>query len=579
MAQFIISAAYILAYSYQNIKANYWVAATFAGMKKHVFVLLSCLSLTVCFGQSKRARAKADKLTTANLQTEIIYLAGDDLKGRRAGTPEEMKAAEYISNLFKQYGLKPAGDNDTYLQSFEVDKGKHFTGDENSVTINGQTLKLKTEYYPLAFTADANIEGSASPLLREGKEPWFFNVSDMVEDNHTNPHFDVLAAIRKEAEADAAKGAKALIVYNSSAFPDNIYFNKADNNERVPIPVIFITQAGMQKYLADATNIYNISIKTALSTEGRTAHNVIGFLNNNAPATVVIGAHYDHLGMGEDGNSLDGEGEIHNGADDNASGTAGLIELAHMMKGTKDKNNNYLFIAFSGEELGLLGSKYWLQNQTVPVDINYMLNMDMIGRYTVDKKLSIGGYGTSPAWGELFNVTNDPDLLTFFDSSGNGPSDHAAFYMKDIPVLFFFTGVESDYHKATDDADKINYTGETEILNFIQKIIHAADDKGKLEFSKTNDPQMQAMDLPVTLGVMPDYSYSKGDGMRIDAVSKGKTAERAGLKAGDILQQLGDYKFGDVVSYMQALQHFNKGDKTKLIISRDGKKMSVDVQW
>lgn len=548
-------------------------------MKKPLFALFALLILTASFGQSKKAKAKADKQTTANLQSTIQYLASDDLEGRRTGSKGEMMAATYISNLFEKYGLSPAGDNDTYIQAFDIDEGKHYTKASNYLTVNNDTLQLSTEYYPLSFSAGISVEGSASPLLREGAQPWFFNVADIVEDNHTNPHFDILNAIKKEAAKDADKGAKALIVYNSSAFPDNVFFNKKDSTEAVSIPVIFITQRGMQKHLGDATDIYNLKMAVELSTEKRKGHNVVGLMNFNAANTVIIGAHYDHLGYGEDGNSLDGDGKIHNGADDNASGTAGITELARLLKNTKDKNNNYLFIAFSGEELGLLGSKYWLNNPTVSIQPNYMLNMDMIGRYTVDKKLSLGGYGTSPTWGEIFNVTNDASLLTSFDSSGNGPSDHASFYMKEIPVLFFFTGVESDYHKATDDADKINYAGETSILNFALKIIHAANDKDKLEFTKTNDPQMQNINLPVTLGVMPDYSYSKGDGMRIDAVSNGKTAEKIGLKAGDILTQLGDYKFVDVVTYMQALQHFNKGDKTTLKIKREGKDMSFDVQW
>ena len=325
-------------------------------------------------------------------------------------------------------------------------------------------------------------------------------------------------------------------------------------------------------------NIYDIDLNVNLAVDNRKAHNVIGYLNFNAPNTVVIGAHYDHLGYGEDGNSLDGEGQIHNGADDNASGTAALMELARLLYNTKAHNNNYLFIAFSGEELGLLGSKYWLQHPTVSVNMNYMINMDMIGRYDSARKLEIGGYGTSPTWSDVFQTATDPNLVVKFDSSGSGPSDHSAFYHDSIPVLFFFTNAEPDYHKATDDADKINYKDETEIIDYIVNIINTTNDKGKLAFLQTKDPEMRSMSLPVTLGVMPDYGYT-GSGLRIDGVSKGKTAERIGLKAGDILLQLGDYKFVDIQTYMQALQHFKKGDKTTLRISRNGNEMSFDVQF
>jgi aminopeptidase YwaD len=316
----------------------------------------------------------------------------------------------------------------------------------------------------------------------------------------------------------------------------------------------------------------------SLAHATRKAHNVIGFLNFNAPATIILGAHYDHLGYGEDGNSLDGQGKIHNGADDNASGTAALIELGRILQKTKAHNNNYLFIAFSGEELGLFGSKYWLAHPSINVTPNYMINMDMVGRYDSSRKLTIGGYGTSPVWGNVLNTTIDKKLVIKLDSSGTGPSDHASFYRSDIPVLFFFTNSHSDYHKATDDAVKINYPGETEIINYIDRIIEATDDKGKLAFTKTRDVEMRSVSLPVTLGVMPDYGFT-GTGMRIDAVSKGKTAEKIGLQAGDVLLQLGEYKFVDVQTYMQSLQHFKKGDSTTLRIKRGEKEMEFALQF
>jgi predicted metalloprotease with PDZ domain len=185
---------------------------------------------------------------------------------------------------------------------------------------------------------------------------------------------------------------------------------------------------------------------------------------------------------------------------------------------------------------------------------------------------------SSPTWGEVFSTTTDDNLVVKLDSTGSGPSDHSAFYHDSIPVLFFFTNTEPDYHKATDDADKINYKGETEIINYIVKIINATNDKGRLGFLATKDLEMKSMHLPVTLGVMPDYAYT-GQGMRIDGVSKGKTAEKAGLKPGDVLLQLGDYKFVDVETYMNALQHFRKGDRTTLRISRNGEEKTFDIQF
>ncbi len=444
--------------------------------------------------------------------------------------------------------------------------------------MNGKKLELKKDYYPLSYSANASAEGSASVALREKGGPWFFDVKYVLDDNRNNPHFDINDAIKEEAKLTKEKGGTALIILNSSQLVDNIQFDKNDTTASASVPVVYLTKDGLQNFFSDATDTYDIKLQVSLMHATRKARNVVGYLNFNAPTTVIIGAHYDHLGHGEDGNALDSVGPIHNGADDNASGTAALIELARMLQKTKTHNNNYLFIAFSGEELGLFGSKYWLEHPLVSAPPNYMINMDMVGRYDPSRKLTIGGYGTSPVWGQVFTTTTDKNLVLKFDSSGVGPSDHTSFYRNDIPVLFFFTNSHSDYHKATDDADKINYTGEVEIVDYIERIVEATDNKGKLAFTKTRDVEMRSVALPVTLGVMPDYGYS-GTGMRIDAVSKGKTAEKIGLQPGDVLTQLGDYKFVDVQTYMQALQHFKKGDKTTLHIKRNEKEMQFAVEF
>jgi len=547
-------------------------------MKK--FLLIIALVPTLTFSQNKKqkkAREKEDKITLANLQAHIQYLSDDKLEGRRAGTPGELLAMQYIADQFKKDGLQPKG-NDGFIQEFTIDEGKQFIEADNGLTINDNKLELKKDYYPLAYSASKAAQGSASPGLREKGEPWFYDVKDVLADNKSNPHFDINTAIIAEAKLTQSKGGTALIVFNSSTVVDNIQFNKNDSTAALSLPIVYITNDALHKYFNDVTGTYDIDLKVSLTHKTRKAHNVVGYLNFNAPTTVILGAHYDHLGYGEDGNSLDGEGKIHNGADDNASGTAALIEIGRILQKTTAHNNNYLFIAFSGEELGLFGSKYWLDHPSANIVANYMINMDMVGRYDSSRKLTIGGYGTSPVWGNVFSATTDKNLVLKFDSSGSGPSDHASFYRKDIPVLFFFTNSHSDYHKATDDWDKINYAGETEIVNYIQHIIEATDAKGRLAFAKTRDAESRSVSLPVTLGVMPDYGYT-GTGMRIDGVSKGKLAEKLGLQTGDVLIQIGEYKFVDVMTYMQALQHFKKGDKTILHIKRSDKEMSFDVEF
>src|SRR4051812_6564874 len=543
-------------------------------------LLIIALVPALTFSQTRRerkAQEKNNKITLANLKAHVEYLASDKLEGRRAGTQGELMAMQYIAAQFQKDGLQPKGTNG-YIQEFEINEGKKFSDTGNVFTVNDKKLEIKKDYYPLSYSANSSSEGSASMALREKGGPWFFDVKYVLDDNRNNPHFDINEAITQEAKLTKKKGGTALIVFNSSQLVDNIQFNKNDTTASEVIPVVYLTKDGIQNFFSDATDTYDIRLRVSLMKAKRKARNVVGYINFNAPTTVILGAHYDHLGYGEDDNSLDGKGQIHNGADDNASGTAALIELGRMLQKTKAHHNNYLFIAFSGEELGLFGSRYWVENPSLNVVPNYMINLDMIGRYDSSRKLTIGGYGTSPVWGGIFTTTTNKNLVVKFDSSGIGPSDHTSFYRKDIPVLFFFTNSHSDYHKATDDADKINYNGEVEIVNYIDHIIEATDSKGKLAFAKTRDVEMRSVSLPVTLGVMPDYGYT-GTGMRIDAVSKGKTAEKIGLQAGDILLQLGDYKFVDVQTYMQALQHFKKGDSTTLHIKRSDKEMEFAVQF
>lgn len=560
-SSFIIRYCIFAAPVYLNMNKIFWLIILVPG---------------ILSAQTKKEK-KANAATAANIKAHIQFLSDDKLEGRRTGTAGEQLAAGYISGMFAKYGLQPMG-TDGFFQPFDVKEGKQFTEGANIFLVDGDSLQLNKDFYPLAYSANSSINGTASRDLQEREEPWFWDVNELLEENKNNPHFDVNDAIKKQAKELISKKVKALIVYNSSAITDNILFNKNDTSTLLDIPVVYITKEGLQHHFSEHTATFDIEIKVSFYEKKRTGTNVIGYLNFNAPTCVIIGAHYDHLGYGEDGNSLDGQGQIHNGADDNASGTAALMEMARLLQSTKAQQNNYLFMAFSGEELGLFGSKYWVANPTRNIVPDYMINMDMIGRYDSARKLTVGGYGTSPEWGNVFQTVNHKNLVVKFDSSGSGPSDHATFYRKDIPVLFFFTNSHSDYHKATDDWDKINYSGETDIINYINKIIVAANDKGKLAFTKTRDMESRSVALPVTLGVIPDYGFS-GTGMRIDGVSKGKLAERLGLQAGDVLIQLGEYKFVDVMSYMSALQKFKKGDITTLIIKRGATEMTFDIPF
>ncbi len=546
-------------------------------MKK--ILLLLVLIPVLSWSQSKRKKRIAEEKANAELVTalknHVHYLADDKLEGRLTGSKGEELAMQYLIQQYQQMGIEAKGSNG-YVQEFEIKEGKQIDATTRLV-VDDQILTVRKDYFPLVYSANKTIQGKPALVLTEKGQPWFFDLSDVLEDNQNNPHFDVEAAIKQQAKHAAGKGATALFVYNSSSRVDNIQFNKNDTASVLSIPVVYITKDAFKKYFADESASYPIQATVSLSDKKRKARNVIAYLNNNAANTVIIGAHYDHLGYGEDKSALDTFHAIHNGADDNASGTAALLELARMLKTKSPVNNNYLFIHFSGEELGLLGSKYWLENPTIKITPNYMINMDMVGRYDTSHKLTVGGYGTSPVWGEVWKGMNTP-LIVKFDSTGSGPSDHASFYRANIPVQFFFTGSHPDYHKISDDAEKINYDAQKDIVKLIYELITRTDAKGKLSFAKTTEPQMgQTRRFTVSLGVIPDYGYS-GTGMRIDGVSPGKLAEKLGLQAGDILLQLGEFKFVDVMSYMQALGKFNKGDKTQLRIKRGNEEKVFEVE-
>jgi hypothetical protein len=549
-------------------------------MKKWLLIFFLLPLLVTAQRKSKKeklAEAKARQELVYNLKKHIQFLADDKLEGRRTGTAGELLAMQYISEQYKQMGLEPRGSNG-YVQEFQINEGKQIDA-ATFLQVNDKKVELNTYFFPLAYSYNKNAKGNVAATLNESGQPWFIDLKDVLEENQNNPHFDIDEFIKKETEKIASKSATALLLYNSSSKVDNVQFNKNDTTSATKIPVLYLNKEGFAKYFSDATATVNLSLNVSLSDKKRFARNVVGFINNNANTTVVLGAHYDHLGYGEDKNALDTGHVIHNGADDNASGIAALIELTRLLKQSSPKHNNYLILNFSGEELGILGSKYWLDHPTTNITANYMINMDMVGRYDTSHKLTIGGYGTSPYWGELFQTTTDKNLMVKYDSAGSGPSDHEAFYRKDIPVLFFFTGSHSDYHKASDDWEKINYDGEAEIVQYIYQLINAADAKNKLAFTKTREPQAgRSTKFTVSLGVIPDYGFS-GTGVRIDGVSGGKLAEKIGLQAGDILLQLGDYKFVDVMSYMQTLSKFKKGDKVKLKTKRGGTDKEYDVEF
>ncbi len=409
------------------------------------FLILSALTFFVACNES-------GDITPADIEKHITFLASDSLQGREAGSANEAIAANYIADNFRDFGLEPAGDNETFFQEF---------------TINTAVLR--------------------------------------------NPH-----------AGDDAEGEKLL------------------------------------------------------------SKNVVGLLQGtgNSDELIIIGAHYDHLGFGEFGSLYRGEQErIHNGADDNASGTAGVLELAEYFSANRPKKD-ILFLAFSGEEMGLLGSAYYVDNPTVDLENALaMINMDMIGRM-VDKKLMIFGIGTAENWTAILDSANTGNLDLNLVKDGTGASDHTSFYYKEIPVLHYFTDTHADYHRPSDDTEYINMNGTALALHHLVRVIVQLDElqKDELAFVEAPGEQRQSMSLEgPTLGVLPDYGY-EGEGMKITGVTKGRAAANAGVKGGDIIVGIAGEELADIYAYMAMLNKLKKEQKTTITVLRDGERMTMDLE-
>lgn len=549
-------------------------------MRRRLLLLL----LVTSIGITERGFAQSDRKIEKELRADIGYLASDSLEGRRTGSEGERKAGDYIQKRYEE--IKVPAYKGNYRYPFGFVYGKEI-GKNTQLMLNSHVLRLKEEAFPLPFSASKKVHGEVLPDIYESGNIWMMPLY-AEKDEADDPHFDAEKFMYEHAKAAMEKGAIGVLFYDpygSKYAPE--YNGQSVITETIDIPVAFLTYKGFMNYGQNTDNKNNnssaevIDMNINIKRGDRIGTNIAAYIDNKAPYTVVIGAHYDHLGRGEDGNSLYAgkDAQIHNGADDNASGTAALLVMAEMVKKHRLKHYNYLFVNFSAEELGLLGSKAFIKDQALDsMHIAYMINMDMVGRLNDSTHaLEIGGVGTSPAWASIISKPNKNFRISV-DSSGVGPSDHTSFYHANIPVLFFFTGTHRDYHKPSDDADKINYKGEVAVIHYVYNVVATMDKQPKPQFHATKQNSIGRVNFKVTLGIMPDYAY-QDKGVRIDGVSDGKPASRAGLKEGDIIVQLGEYKVQGMQSYMEALSHFNKGDKTTVKVKRGNKELEMPLQF
>jgi uncharacterized iron-regulated protein len=559
---------------------------------------ISFLSLFIPFCIIAQTPALDSKALSEGLKKHISTIASDKYEGRETGTKGEQMTVDYISAQFKNIGLQPKGTSG-YIQKFTFTDGIKTETAGNKMSIDNAPLTLEKDWLPLPYSSGGKANGAfiyvgyGISAPNAGHDDYkdkqnlggkIFVMETSTPDPKDSVKFKDQSDFRSKIDLAISKGAAAVIFISSDASSEAPKFKHKEMAKiaQASIPVVFVTGAisGQLKSGKPGT----VSIETNLVKIERTGQNVAGFLDNKAPYTIIIGAHLDHLGYGDEENSLyKGAPAIHNGADDNASGTAAVIEMAKYIAAKGPKSNNYLFICFSGEEKGLIGSNYYAKNPTIDLSVaNYMINMDMIGRLKKDERtLAVYGTGTSPMWNKILPEVKVDSIKIKTIESGIGPSDHTSFYLKNIPVLHFFSGFHADYHKPTDDEEKINYDGEVSIVKYILTIINMADGKGKLEFTKTKDEAVSSKNVgrpKVTLGIVPDYMYS-GEGMKVDGVTEGKPAAEAGLKAGDLITQIGDHKVVDMQSYMKALSNFTAGDKTKVKIKRGAENLEMDVKF
>lgn len=575
--------------------------------------------------------AQLPAVDKGELLGHIKYLSSIELRGREAGTPDQRRAAEYISAEFARYGLQPLGDaaedgaRRMFLQKFDLPVVKEFGPDTAlSFTIGKETVALARgkDYAPLAGSmkaakADAEVVfagyGIADPsrnyddfakvdvagkwalLLRY--EPQEHDPDSVFDGKKTTLHSYFTTKINN---CVVRKAAGVLIVTGPASRPEQPDQAKGTGLDLIGdfgVPVFEITREAAAKLLKpsgfaladlqaaidkDLSN-HSMALKEARAAgisdiviDPQPTYNVVAKLEGRdeklRDEIVVLGAHCDHVGLGNFGSLLGakGKGRLHPGADDNASGTAGLLEAAQYFAALKPEERprrSIVFIAFSGEEKGLLGSEHWVQHPTAPLkDVVAMVNMDMIGR-SVDGHVQISGVGTSPGFKALVEESAKGSALKIaLGSSGVAPSDNTTFFNKNIPVLFFFTGTHPDYHQPGDTWDKINAPVAAEVARIACTVLRGiADSEQRPEFLKAGKRGY--------LGISPDRALLKtAKGFPVGTVSAGSPAAVAGLKPGDLVVALNGSPMNSAQDLLMGLIGYSPGDEVTLVVERGGTK-------
>jgi aminopeptidase YwaD len=629
------------------------------------FLLILSFAFSVSAQKAQTQKSGADE---KNLRSHVEYLASDKLEGRRTGETGATYTAGYISNLFANYKLKTAFNSTAngktkgnYLQKFPfvtgveiADRGNAFSVDVSKNVGQKMSYVEETAFKPVGFSPNGSID--SRPVVFAGfgivsNELKYDDYANLDVRNkivvvldgsaeRDNPHSG-FARYDAHAKAKIAKdkGAVGLLIVSREAKLENDKLAQLKYDATLgeaALPTILISrksgadilntdEKGLQQIETIAAMNVSQSLNSCLAANSKAAvdfrvnlikkeaeaYNVVGILEGNDSMlkneAIVIGAHYDHLGRGGQGSLAANSKEIHHGADDNASGVSAMLELARQFAKEKKNKRTIIFIAFGGEEEGLLGSQFYVNNPAFPLAKTVaMINMDMVGRLN-ENKLTIGGIGTASGWKNLIEaknlqqinalslvkLTNIPESKELpintkinapfqlsLSEDGFGPSDHSSFYGKQIPVLFFFTGTHNDYHKPSDTAEKINYDGLLKITNFVGEIVKAIDanpTRPTYAVAKSSGMAGGRSGFNVSLGTIPNYADGAGDGLLLDGVRDDSPAAKSGIKPGDKIVRLAGKEIRNVSDYTFILGELKAGTEYEIIVRRGAENLTLKI--
>ena len=585
----------------------------------------------------------ADDASIARMRKDINFLAGPECEGRGVETQGINKAADYIAATFKEIGLKPASPDGSYFQPFSI-AGQPKLSSPNRLVLagpQGQQIEPKLDkqfavsglsgkakasaglvFVGYGITAgqvkyddykDVDAAGKIVVVLRKTPR---FNAKQ--KEAPFAPDVNLYAAlVSKIANAEQHKAAGVLFVNDGDEGRkgDNLmpfgYAAGASGGEG--LPVLHIRRSLLEQMLASqglnlgeietdidrdlkprsvALKGWTASVETNVLRTTLPAKNVVGVLEGKGPLakeTVVIGAHYDHLGRGERGSLARGSTDIHFGADDNGSGTTAVLELARRFAAQKDRQGRRIvFMLFSGEERGLLGSAHYAKEPLLPLDSTVaMINLDMVGRLQIDKstkkeKLEIGGVGSAQGFEKLIDKLNEKYGFEVKKTrSGVGPSDHTSFYRKKVPVFFFFTGMHPEYHRPTDTPDRINFPGMKKIVDMVEELAtQLATEAKRPEYvagAGPSGPTGTPGGVP-RIGFMPaEYNDDEARGVPVGGVSPNGPAAKAGIKEGDWIVEIAGEPVKNMTTYMSAMGKHKRGEPLEIVVKRGDKKVKLKV--